>query len=197
MAKYNSIENIPAKLFFDVLHSKDYTLLVAEQENEDLEAVFSTIYDDFFVKSDNKEAKRYLELTFNVNLLSYKIETIKQVMHFLYYNPVTDEMKEKLTTALKKGCGIYFDKDAEWGEEVLRVLQVECGIIENDLTMATLELQKFFGKENKNEFDFFQSIVGLSNIHNRNIDETITLAMYIAIENSGKNIIKIQRKNGK
>jgi hypothetical protein len=197
MAKYNSIENIPAKLFFDVLHSKDYSLLVAEQENENLEAVFSTIYDDFFVKSDNKEAKRYLELTFNVNLLSYKIATIKQVMHFLYYNPVTDEMKEKLTTALKNGCGIYYDKDANWSEEVLRILQVECGIIENDLTMANLELSKFNKKEDKGSFDFFQSIVSLSNIHNRNIDETITLAMYIAIENSGKSIIKTQRKNGK
>lgn len=197
MAKYNSIENIPAKLFFDVLQSKDYFLLVSTEENDDLEAIFTSIYDDFFVKSDNTEAKRYLELTFNVNLLSYKIETIKQVMHFLYYNPITDEIKEKLTNALKNGCGIYYDKDANWGEEVLRILQVECGIIENDLTMANLELQKYFGKENKNTFDFFQNIVALSNIHNRNIDETITLAMYIAIENSGKNIIKIQRNNGK
>lgn len=197
MAKYNSIENIPAKLFFDVLQSKDYSLLVSTEENEDLEAIFTSIYDDFFVKSDNTEAKRYLELTFNVNLLSYKIETIKQVIHFLYYNPITDEIKEKLTNALKKGCGIYYDKDANWGEEVLRILQVECGIIENDLTMANLELQKYFGKENKNTFDFFQNIVALSNIHNRNIDETITLAMYIAIENSGKSIIKIQRNNGK
>lgn len=197
MAKYNSIENIPAKLFFDVLHSKDYSLLITTEENEDLEAVFLTIYDDFFVKSDNKEAKRYLELTFNVNLLSYKIETIKQVMHFLYYNPITDEIKEKLTNALKKGCGVYYDKDADWGEEVLRILQVECGIIENDLTLANLELQKYFTKDNKGEFDFFKNIVGLSNIHNRNIDETITLAMYIAIENSAKQIIKIQKTNGK
>lgn len=197
MAKYNSIENIPAKLFFDVLQSKDYSLLVSTEENEDLEAIFTSIYDDFFVKSDNTEAKRYLELTFNVNFLSYKIQTIKQVMHFLYYNPVTDEIKEKLTTALKKGCGISYDKDANWGEEVLRILQVECGIIENDLTMYNLELSKFNKKEDKGTFDFFQSIVALSNIHNRNIDETITLAMYVAVENSGKSIIKIQRNNGK
>lgn len=193
MAKYNSIENIPAKLFFDVLHSKDYSLLISTEKNEDLEFIFSKIYDDFFIKSDNKEAKRYLELTFNVNFLSYKINTIKQVIHFLYYNPVTDEMKEKLTDALKKGCGIYYDKDANWGDEVLRILQVECGIIENDLTLSNLELQKYFGKENKSSFDFFQTIVNLSNVHNRNIDETITLAMYIAVENSAKKIIKNQK----
>lgn len=193
MAKYNSIENIPAKTFFDVLHSKDYSLLISTEKNEDLEFIFSKIYDDFFIKSDNKEAKRYLELTFNVNFLSYKINTIKQVIHFLYYNPVTDEMKEKLTDALKKGCGIYYDKDANWGDEVLRILQVECGIIENDLTLSNLELQKYFGKENKSSFDFFQTIVNLSNVHNRNIDETITLAMYIAVENSAKKIIKNQK----
>jgi len=194
MAKYNSIENIPAKLFFEVLNTRDYTLLVAEQENEDLEEVFTAIYDDFFVKIKNPQAKMYLEMTWRVNFLSYKIETIRQVMHFLWYENVIEEHRLKLLDALEKGCGIYIDKSAKFADEVLRVLQVECGIIENDLTMATLELQNTFGKQGTEKFDFYKTIVGLSNIHNRNIEDNIVLAMYVAIENSAKDIIKSQKK---
>jgi hypothetical protein len=194
MAKYNSIENIPAKLFFEVLNTRDYTLLVAEQENEDLEEVFTAIYDDFFVKIKNPQAKMYLEMTWKINFLSYKIETIRQVMHFLWYENVIEEHRLKLLDALEKGCGIYVDKSAKFADEVLRVLQVECGIIENDLTMATLELKNTFGKQGTEKFDFYKTIVGLSNIHNRNIEDNIVLAMYVAIENSAKDIIKSQKK---
>jgi hypothetical protein len=194
MAKYNSIENIPAKLFFEVLNTRDYTLLVAEQENEDLEAIFTEIYDDFFVKINNPQAKMYLEMTWKVNFLSYKIETIRQVMHFLWYENVIEEHRLKILDALEKGCGIYVDKSAKFADEVLRVLQVECGIIENDLTMATLELKNTFGKQEEGKFDFYKTIVSLSNIHNRNIEDNIVLAMYVAIENSAKDIIKSQKK---
>jgi hypothetical protein len=194
MAKYNSIENIPAKLFFEVLNTRDYTLLGAEQENEDLEAIFTEIYDDFFVKINNPQAKMYLEMTWKVNFLSYKIETIRQVMHFLWYENVIEEHRLKILDALEKGCGIYVDKSAKFADEVLRVLQVECGIIENDLTMATLELKNTFGKQEEGKFDFYKTIVSLSNIHNRNIEDNIVLAMYVAIENSAKDIIKSQKK---
>ena len=194
MAKYNSIENIPAKLFFEVLNTRDYTLLVAEQENEDLEEVFTAIYDDFFVKIKNPQAKIYLEMTWKINFLSYKLETIRQVMHFLWYENVIEEHRLKLLNALEKGCGIYIDKSAKFADEVLRVLQVECGIIENDLTMATLELKNTFGKQEEGKFDFYKTIVSLSNVHNRNIEDNIVLAMYVAIENSAKDIIKSQKK---
>ena len=194
MIKYNSIENIPAKLFFEVLNTRDYNLLGAEQENEDLEAIFTEIYDDFFVKINNPQAKMYLEMTWKVNFLSYKIETIRQVMHFLYYENVIEEHRLKILDALEKGCGIYVDKSAKFADEVLRVLQVECGIIENDLTMATLELKNTFGKQEEGKFDFYKTIVSLSNVHNRNIEDNIVLAMYVAIENSAKDIIKSQKK---
>jgi hypothetical protein len=84
MAKYNSIENIPAKLFFEVLNTRDYTLLVAEQENEDLEEVFTAIYDDFFVKIKNPQAKMYLEMTWRVNFLSYKKANLNLDLGFFY-----------------------------------------------------------------------------------------------------------------
>ncbi len=196
MAKYNSIENIPAKLFFDVLSSKDYGLLQPDNEEEDLEKVFIAIYDDFFVKSDNPEAKRYLNLTTNIVFLEYKLATIKQVMEFTYFAQLTKEMRDKLLKSLEVGCGIYIDKEANFAEEVQRVMQVETGIIQNDLSMEKLELEAMTKRSTQKAFDFYDNIVSLSNVHERNIDETVTLAMYIALDKSAKQKIKKQN-NGK
>jgi hypothetical protein len=196
MCKYNSIENIPAKVFFDILHSKNYQLLKPKPSEKGLEKVFMDIYDDFFVKSDNSEAKRYLNLTTNIAFLEYKIATIKQVMHFVYYTAnITADMKLKLLNALEVGCGIFIDKNEDFGIEVQRVLQVEIGIIENDLTMEKLELDNISKNRKEVIFDFYDNIVSLSNIHERNIDETLTLAMFIALDKSAKQ--KIKKQNGK
>tara|TARA_R110000868_G_scaffold22787_1_gene93068 strand:+ start:1370 stop:1957 length:588 start_codon:yes stop_codon:yes gene_type:complete len=194
MAKYNSIENIPAKTFFDILHTKNYQLLKPKPNEEGLEKIFSDIYDDFFVKSDNYDSKNYLKLTYNIAFLEYKIATIKQVLHFIYYNEVSDENKLTLLDALEKGCNIYIDKNANFTEELQRILQVEIGIIENDLTMAKLELDNISKNRNQKLFDFYDTIVSLGNVHNRNIDEKLTLAMYISIEKSASRIIKEQNK---
>jgi hypothetical protein len=194
MPKYNSIENIPAKTFFDILHSKDYQLLKPKPGEEGLEKVFTDIYDDFFVKSDNYEAKQYLKSTYTIAFLEYKIATIKQVLHFVYYNDVTEDMKLKLLDALEKGCEIYIDKDAEFVSEVQRILQVEIGIIENDLNMEKLEFDNISKNRSKKLFDFYDNIVSLGNVHNRNFDEKLTLAMYVSIEKSASRIIKEQNK---
>lgn len=194
MPKYNSIENIPAKTFFDILHTKNYQLLKPKPSEEGLEKIFTDIYDDFFVKSDNYEAKQYLKLTTNVAFLIYKIATIKQVLNFVYYNEITKDMKLKLLDALEQGCEIYIDKNDDFGNELQRVLQVEIGIIENDLTMEKLELDNMAKNRTEKLFDFYDNIVSLSNVHNRNIDEKITLAMYVSIEKSASRIIKEQNK---
>ena len=194
MPKYNSIENIPAKTFFDILDTKNYQLLKPKPSEEGLEKVFTDIYDDFFVKSDNYESKQYLKLTTNIAFLNYKIATIKQVLHFIYYNVVTEEVKLNLLDALEKGCEIYIDKNAEFVNELQRVLQVEIGIIENDLTMEKLEISNMSKNRTEKIFDFYDNIVSLSNVHNRNIDEKLTLAMYVSIEKSANRIIKEQNK---
>ena len=194
MPKYNNIENCPAKIFFDILDTKNYQLLKPKPSEEGLEKVFTDIYDDFFVKSDNYEAKQYLKLTNNIAFLNYKIATIKQVLHFIYYNVVTEEVKLNLLDALEKGCEIYIDKNAEFVNELQRVLQVEIGIIENDLTMEKLEISNMSKNRTEKIFDFYDNIVSLSNVHNRNIDEKLTLAMYVSIEKSANRIIKEQNK---
>jgi len=82
MPKYNSIDTIPAKVFFEVLKSKNYQLLKPKPKEKGLEECFIAIYDDFFIKSDNSEAKSYLKLNKEIAFLEYKMAVIKQVLHF-------------------------------------------------------------------------------------------------------------------
>jgi len=82
LPKYNEISNIPAKVFFEILKTKNYQLLKPKPKEKGLEEIFISIYDEFFIKSDNLEAKRYLELNKNIAFLNYKIAIIKQTLAF-------------------------------------------------------------------------------------------------------------------
>jgi hypothetical protein len=198
MPKYNSVESIPAKTFFEILKTKNYQLLKPKPSEKGLEAVFMAIYDDFFIGSDNYEAKEYLRLTKDISFYKYKIATLKQAVHFYYYNQTTKQMREDFIKALKDGYGIIFDIEADFAEEVKRVLTLEVGLIENDLAIAEIEFSKMIKKSQSKDFNYYEAVVGLGNILQGNslVKEEMTLAVYMACEKSAKKMIE-QQKNKK
>ena len=197
MAKYNKIDNIPANVFFEILKTKNYQLLKPKPSEKDLASVFTSIYDEFFIKSDNSEANRYLELTKNIAFFRYKIASIKQVLHFCYYNKTTKEMRLDLLKALKDGCGIEVDVDANFGDEVLRVLNVEIGIIENDLQFEQTEFDNMVKESQKKDFDYYEQIGVLSDIlpNNALLKDKMVLSTYIALEKLAKK--KVEQSKSK
>jgi hypothetical protein len=196
MPKYNSIDTIPAKVFFEVLKSKNYQLLKPKPKEKGLEECFIAIYDDFFIKSDNSEAKSYLKLNKEIAFLEYKMAVIKQVLHFAYYNQTTKEMRYDIIDALKKGCGIDIDKEAPFIDEVQRVLQIEIGYIKNDLSLLKAELKEMIKVSQNKDYNYYDSIGALSNVlpNNSLLKEDMTLAVYITLEKMANKIIK-QQKN--
>jgi len=197
LAKYNKIDNIPANVFFEILKTKNYQLLKPKPSEKDLASVFTSIYDEFFIKSDNSEANRYLELTKNIAFFRYKIASIKQVLHFCYYNKTTKEMRLDLLKALKDGCGIEVDVDANFGDEVLRVLNVEIGIIENDLQFEQTEFDNMVKESQKKDFDYYEQIGVLSDIlpNNALLKDKMVLSTYIALEKLAKK--KVEQSKSK
>lgn len=197
MPKYNNINNIPARCFFEILKTKNYQLLKPKPSEKDLASVFTSIYDEFFIKSDNSEANRYLELTKNIAFFRYKIASIKQVLHFCYYNKTTKEMRLDLLKALKDGCGIEVDVDANFGDEVLRVLNVEIGIIENDLQFEQTEFDNMVKESQKKDFDYYEQIGVLSDIlpNNALLKDKMVLSTYIALEKLAKK--KVEQSKSK
>lgn len=193
MPKYNSFDNIPAKVFFDILKTEDYQLLKPkpkENKKADLKALFMTIYDEFFVKSDNKEAKRYLELTKNIALLEYKISVVKQILHLLHYYPKTRKLQADLVKALKDGCGIEIDENNQFSDEVLRVLNVDLGILQTDLDFYKAEFDEMIRKSKAKDYDYFDAIVNLSQVlpNNSLLKESMMLSTYVALEKEAKRI---------
>jgi hypothetical protein len=196
MPKYNNISNIPAKTFFDILKSKNYQLLKPKPREKDLEQVFISIYDEFFIKSDNHEAKRYLELTKDIAFYKYKIATLKQSIHFYFYNKTTEKMRLDFIKAMKQGYGIEINKDVPFIEEVERVLTIEIGIINNDLNFAQIEFDEMINKSKNKDFDYYDSIGALSNVlpNNSLLKEDMTLAVYVTLEKQAQRIVEQNKK---
>jgi hypothetical protein len=196
MPKYNSIDTIPAKTFFEILKSKDYQLLKPKPKEQDLEQVFVSIYDEFFVKSENYEAKRFLELTNQIAFLSYKIAVLKKSLQFYLYNQTTKEMRLDFIESVKIGYGIEIDADAKFIDEVQRVLTSEIALIENDLTMLNLELDSMVSKSKSKDFDYHEDIGVLSQVlpNNSLLKEDMTLAVYISLEKLAKKVSEQNKK---
>ena len=200
MPKYNNINNIPAKVFFEILSTKNYQLLKPKPREKELEKVFISIYDDFFLQSENPEAIRYLELTKNVAFLEYKIAMIKSTLAFLYYSTTTRQMRIDYLDALKEGTGIEINIDVDFADEVKRILTENIGWIENDLNFDKLELQQMLSKSKGKEMNYIQRLVDLAVASPQNlmIKQDMTLAEFV---NTEKAILKynseLQQRNKK
>jgi hypothetical protein len=196
MPKYTNISNIPAKVFFEILKTKNYQLLKPKPKEKGLEEIFISIYDEFFIKSDNLEAKRYLELNKNIAFLNYKIAIIKQTLAFLYYSTTTRQMRIDYLEALKIGCGIEINVDVDFSDEVKRILSENIGWIENDLAFDEQELKEMLNKSQNKDYDYYDSIGVLSNVlpNNSLLKEDMTLAVYITLEKLAQKLQSQQNK---
>jgi hypothetical protein len=196
MPKYNSIDTIPAKVFFEILKSKNFQLLKPKPKEKGLEELFMCIYDEFFIKSDNPEANRYLELNKEISFLQYKIATLKQALHFYFYNRTTKEMREEFAKSLKDGFGIELNLEVPFIDEVQRVLSIEIGIIENDLNLSKIEFESMIKGSKSKDYDYYDELGILSQVlpNNSLLKEEMTLAVYVSLEKLAKKVVEQQNK---
>lgn len=196
MPKYNSVETIPAQVFFSILITKDLQQLKPKSREKGLEDVFKEIYDDYFVKSDNDEAKEYLRLCNEINFLEYKIVLLKRTIKLYYGSKTTKQMRLDYIDALKEGFGIEINPELNFTDEVHRVITIELGIIENDLNIAKMDLESMVKRSNGKTFDYYDNIGVLSNIlpNNSLLKERMSLATYISLEKLAKKVISEQNR---
>lgn len=193
MPKYNHINNIPARLFFEILHEKNFDLLEPTEGEEGLEDVFSAIYDDYFLRSDNARSKRFLELQQEIKFMEHKIHSVVQILDFLMFNTTTPEIRKTLLEALIS-IGVNISLENEFIEEVKNVLNIELGVLQNDLSFLNIEMQQMQNENTGGVFDFYESLVGLESIHERNLDEEMTLIKYVHYEKLAIKKAEAQKK---
>lgn len=196
MPKYNSIETIPAKTFFEILESKNYQMLKPKPSEKGLEEVFISIYDEFFLKSDNPEANEYLKVTKEIASLTYKIAVLKQSLYFYYHNTTTEKMRLDFIEALKEGYDIIINTELPFIDEVHRVLTIEIGILENDLNPLKSHYDSLIKNSKSKNFDYYESIGVLSNVLQSNslLKENMTLAVYVTLEKLANKVVEQQKK---
>jgi len=196
MPKYHNIENIPAKVFFEILKSKNYQLLKPKPSEKGLEEVFISIYDEFFLKSDNPEANEYLKATKDIAYLEYKIAVLKQSLYFYYANKTTEQMRLDFIETIKEVYNIEIDKTKPFIDEVQRVLTIEIGILENDLNPLKSHYDSLIKNSKSKNFDYYESIGVLSNVLQSNslLKENMTLAVYVTLEKLANKVVEQQKK---
>jgi len=194
MPKYHNIETIPAKVFFDILKTKNYQLLKPKPSEQGLEEIFVEIYDEYYLKSENPKAKEFLELKNNVLIIQAKISVITKTLLFLYNTELTKETFEETLSNLSQ-IGIFINKSNGKLDEIDRILSIEIGILKNDLNFYLMELESLESTSSKDVFDFYESLVSLENIHERTLEEKLSLAKYIQYEKLAKRKIEMQKQS--
>lgn len=186
MCKFNHISNIPAKIFFDILETKNYQLLKPKPSETGLEQIFISIYDDFFDKSNNPEAKEYLALIRKEAFLVYKIAVIKQALLFYWSNPTTKQMRIDGIKALNEGCDLNISIDANFDDEVKRILSENVGWLENDLQFLRADLNQLKTNDKGKKLTFYDRLINLSASAPQNfvINDKMTLLEYVEVESA-------------
>ena len=69
-----------------------------------LKIIFISIYDEFFIKSDNPEAKQYLETTTEIANLKYKIARSLEVS-----SEITDRYDELMGSSRYKASDLFLN----------------------------------------------------------------------------------------
>ena len=180
MPKFNHISNIPAKIFFDILETKNYQILKPKPKEQGLEQIFISIYDDFFDKSNNPEAKEYLALIRKEAFLVYKIAVIKQALLFYWSNPITEEMQINGINALNEGCDLNIDVNANFDDEVKRILS------ENVVQFLQSDLNQLKTNDKGKKVTFYDRLISLSSSAPQNfvINDKMTLLEYVEVESA-------------
>lgn len=184
MPKYHCIETIPARVFFEILETRDYQLLRPKPKEEDLDKVFAGIYDLWFEKTDNKEAKAYLETTKEIVILEYKIAILKNTLACILdiHGDIPEYLFDKMLEGLKAGFGIDFNKNKDVADEIISILNVYVGDLSLELVMLKDSIKS--GNDEKVKFDFYAAKASIENAVMRSLDRDMVLAEWIAIENS-------------
>jgi len=126
--QYNSYAVFPASVFFEIRDTKNYQLMKPKPKTstEWLEKLFMQVFDDYFMKLDNEDAKRYLELLENEKTIECKIIAFKSVLQFhwetpqnLWEHPTIKKIRTEQITALNQYLDAPFDLENNFEDELL------------------------------------------------------------------------------
>lgn len=191
--KYHSYDTIPAKVFFEIRDTGNLQLMKPKPgvETEFLSKLFSQIYDDYFVKINNKSAEKYIKLVNLTAFIKFKISVIKSIlqMHWeipknIWNHPTVVNMRNEQIAALNRHLDHPFDLSADFNTEMQTALNVSLGILENEFNEYNIDLESYRKQASKTVFEFYDSLQMINEANNQGLGSDILLPEYVAAEKS-------------
>ena len=210
ICKYHSYEVFPAKAFFDVRSTENFQLMRPKPSatTEQLTVLYMQIYDEYFEKLGNKDAERYIEIRNQLAVLNGNKQKIKNILWIdwktpsnIWDLPEVVQMRNERLTDLNRTLDEPIDLEANTLDEIDRVMNVEIGIINDEISILTTELKQLQDASEEVVFNYYAEIVQLEEAHGRTLDEKMMLPKYVelvklAIKKSDAMKLK-QMNNGK
>lgn len=187
--KYYSYETFPASVFFAVRETGNYQLMKAKNGTKDAELayIYSVVFDVRFLKLANKGADRYLEL---LELLEQKKATIhcfKLILSLhwetpreLWNHPKIVAIRNRHITKLNQYLDVPFNIDGDFDTEMETAMNVSLGIMQNDVTEMTMELDNLKKEASKGVFDFWEELQYIDEWNKQSSNADLLLPQYDA-----------------
>lgn len=184
--------DIPAKLFFKVINTGDYSLL-GKGNPEEQEQAFNDIFDEYYILDGNKRVEASFKKSNRIAVLSMNIGFIESMIHAIACVPMIVSERLELIKILNDTNLIkpQFNTDKPILEEINRV-QLRVKAMKNELNII-LGSEK---KTNDNvKYSFEKEVVSIENILGRGIDNNdLTLRKYIELKKSAVEKVNNQKK---
>ena len=200
VCKYHSYDTFPAKVFFDVRDSGNYQLMRPKpgSSTDDLKAIFAKVYDEYFLQMENKDAERWIELRGIITSCYAKIQTIKKMLFLVWSTPPSIwledwcvQMRKDQIQAINTLLDEPISVENDLAEEFERVLNIELGILENEINFSEAEMKRMEEDDKATIFNYYEELQAIEDVHGRTLDEKMILPMFV--ENKKSAIKKATR----
>lgn len=177
---YDSIENIPVKLFFEILKTEKLSLLNPQKvklpKNSNLEDIWNNIVEEYYKESNFKQYRSVLRKIKQIQALKNKLTTCHASIMLLKISPLNNIAISSLASFGYKGKDIPF---------------VERALLKESSRLKLLEKKKKNDNEEQ-DVNFWQLVADIEEARGFQIDiDNMSLIRWISI------IKQIKSKNEK
>jgi len=200
--KYDSYHNIPARVFFEIRETGNFQLLCPKPKTDTtwLGKLYVQIYDDYFIKLDNADAKRYTYLLEAEATLENLIKSYTLLLELHWNTPpeiwntdVIKQGRERHIAKMNEQLDIAIDPDGDFDEQVQIALNQSLGFKKNDLNEIKMELEQLRDRAGNTVFEFYDDLQQINEANGQAYGADVLLPVYVSARKSAEKKAEKQR----
>ena len=206
---YQSLKSINVALWFDILETQNICLLdknysedkkYNEVQIKQISGVFSSLYDDFFIRLNNRKAKANLANSQEKMMLSVKLMVLNECLNTLIF---ISKNYSKIQNAYQKELKIYqtiksVSKNTKFAEN--NTLSDNIQKVKDLINTNQLTFERKYNEEVKEQnYTFERQLVDVEQVLGRSLNiKECNVIQWIGYINKVQEIIKVkEQENGR